>query len=203
MMTGDITLSYFHDTAAGGANPRASANSILGLAADRRYYGSIAFADIHHNWNLTNKNSLIAHLVDIRAIPDAYTIDSRPKIYGLDENTVRIMLTNVNNKVADLGSGTTASITTVNGSTTVTMSTTGLVVGQTLVCPTLLSEHTRITAIGAGSVTVNQVAIADGTASATIRYWRPNENTLTGKTPTDAYGFTVPKYRYTLLEYTD
>lgn len=78
----------------GGLGDTVSSPSV---AADYKYFGTAAFADIVHNWNLEHRNAFSVSIHDVRAASITNYWDSvvsEPFVVGVDSNRIRIWGTN-------------------------------------------------------------------------------------------------------------
>jgi hypothetical protein len=97
MMTGVINCDvYNYGEFNEGAGHRHIAvdDTARGQASDRKYFGTAMYADIVHNWDLTDEQSWILNLVDItEGISSPISYQGFPKVVALDNNTIRVWVT--------------------------------------------------------------------------------------------------------------
>lgn len=90
---GPISIEEFGYNTSGGATP------------DTFKYGTVFYADIVHNWGLSSANRFICDIKDTRltgGVTAAHQeINSRPKVIGINNNTVRIWVTRSRSAVLD------------------------------------------------------------------------------------------------------
>lgn len=83
-----------------GYNTAAAAD----VGEDRYKYGTVYYADIAHNWNLSGNNRFLFSIRDARFLdgvtPQHLEIFSNPRIIGYDANTVRVCITRSRTAIA-------------------------------------------------------------------------------------------------------
>lgn len=95
MMRNAGALGYYHGAVDHPVPPNLDSSIAEAPADARRFYGSLVFADIAHNWNLPNKDNFLYSLIDKRsfAMSAHSSVKSIAKIIAIDKNRVRIYVT--------------------------------------------------------------------------------------------------------------
>lgn len=209
MMTGIITLDEFYSGAfnqSSGDLHVAVDDDINGIAGDRRYYGTMKYKDIVHNWGLDPIDAFLIRLQDNRShFSGTISLDSLPKIVSIDKNTIRIFATETidNGPNIAIATNTLGSCTTVSADPNITcLDTSDLRVGM-WITGTNIPDMAIITSItDTTHFVINQNATGSGSGiTITIYLWEANEDTDLIRSPKHAYYPLAPKYRFTLQEY--
>lgn len=211
MMTGELSIDNFYSAA---FNESAADLHVAvldkdnGTAEARRFYGTAKFKDIHHNWKLSTKDAFLITIIDERTgVSGPYSIHSIPKVVAINDNTIRIFVTDIPSLTPNIATPAKSVPTTFASGTSASVDVgdvSGLRVGMRLVNSTYINDVTFITAINysTGDLTLSQdTKQTGGPLNTDYKLWEANEDTDLIRTSKGAYEAHVPYYRFTLQEY--
>lgn len=219
MMTGEVTFtngvspSYWSDVFpmdAAGILQIGMFDKARGSAADRSNFSTVLFADINHNWNLTDAWGWVLTLTDSRAAPKC-SFNSIYKVVAVNNNVIRIYAGWLGTAALPGSAGydvnpITANCTYTFGSYTVTPASTNLLSdifpGMMVEASTLVGGRSLITAVGASNFTITNKAGNSGSdVASTFRLFSCGSDTHNGYSPKQNYIPTMPRFKFTVEEY--
>jgi hypothetical protein len=216
MMEGQVTMQEYSIYAFNETTDNmqiATDDMVNGSANARRHFGTAVYADIVHNFKLAtvwtntdpNHHRFLINLTDIRTgTTTPISMLSKPKVVGIDENTIRIMGTLVGSNIATTYvNGVALNAVTISGTNGSVASVSNIAIGMRIVGAGIPDDTYILTKdTGTNTFTVSQSCNVTSINTKLYGY-QHTANTKTGVSPKLNFVRYTPRYHYTILEYTD